>query len=116
MRRIDALFTARPFFGARRIAATLTQDGFPVDRKRGRRLMRLIGIEALGPKPRTTKPAPGRKIYPYLLRDMKIDRPGQVWAADITYIQIGKGLLYLVARDFWPQVDETWGSQHDRGE
>jgi len=101
MRRIDALFTARPFFGARRIAATLTEEGFPIDRKRARRLMRLMGIEALGPKPRTTKPAPGHKIYPYLLRDMKIDRPGQVWAADITYIPIGKGFLYLVAVIDW---------------
>jgi putative transposase len=101
MRRIDALFTARPFFGARRIAATLTADGFPIDRKRARRLMRLMGIEALGPKPRTTKPAPGHKIFPYLLRDMTIDRPGQVWAADITYIPIGKGFLYLVAVIDW---------------
>jgi len=101
MRRIDTLFTARPFFGARRIAATLTAEGFPIDRKRARRLMRLMGIEALGPKPRTTQPAPGHKIYPYLLRDMRIDRPGQVWAADITYIPIGKGFLYLVAVIDW---------------
>ena len=69
MRRIDALFTARPFFGARRIARTLSEEGFPIERKRVRRLMRRMGIEALGPKPRTTKPAPGHKIYPYLLRD-----------------------------------------------
>ena len=101
MRRIDALYTARPFFGARRMAATLTEDGFPIDRKRARRLMRLMGIEALGPKPRTTKPTPGHKIYPYLLRDMKIDRPGQVWAADITYVPIGKGFLYLMAVIDW---------------
>jgi putative transposase len=101
MRRIDALFTARPFFGARRIAKTLSRDGFPIDRKRVARLMRKMGIEALGPKPRTTKPAPGHKIYPYLLRDLKIDRPGQVWAADITYIPIGKGFLYLVAVIDW---------------
>ena len=83
MRRIDVLFTARPFFGARRIARTLTQEGFPIERKRVRRLMRLMGIEALGPKPRTSNPAPGHKIYPYLLRDMTIERPNQVWAADI---------------------------------
>ncbi len=101
MRRIDALFTARPFFGARRIAKTLSEDGFPIDRKRVRRLMRKMGIEALGPKPRTTKPAPGHKIYPYLLRDLKIERPGHVWAADITYIPIGKGFLYLVAVIDW---------------
>ena len=101
MRRIDALFTARPFFGARRIARTLSEDGFPIDRKRVRRLMLLMGIEALGPKPRTTKRAPGHKIYPYLLRDLKIERPNHVWAADITYIPIGKGFLYLVAVIDW---------------
>ena len=101
MRRIDALFTARPFFGARRIARTLSEGGFPIDRKRARRLMRLIGIEALGPKPRTTKPAPEHKIYPYLLRDLTIDRPNQVWAADITYIPIGRGFLYLTAVIDW---------------
>ena len=101
MRRIDALFTERPFFGARRIAKTLSEDGFPIDRKRVRRLMRKMGIEALGPKPRTTRPAPGHKIYPYLLRDLKIERPGHVWAADITYIPIGKGFLYLVAVIDW---------------
>src|SRR5271166_2264954 len=101
IRRIDSLFTQRPFFGARRIAKTLSEDGFPINRKRVRRLMRRMGIEALGPKPRTTKPAPGHKIYPYLLRDLKIERPGHVWAADITYIPIGKGFLYLVAVIDW---------------
>jgi putative transposase len=101
MRRIDVLFTARPFFGARRIARTLTEEGFPIERKRVRRLMRLMGIEALGPKPRTSNPAPGHKIYPYLLRNMTIERPNQVWAADITYIPIGRGFLYLVAVIDW---------------
>jgi putative transposase len=101
MRRIDALFTARPFFGARRIARTLSVEGFPIDRKRVRRLMRVMGIEALGPKPRTTKPAPGHKIYPYLLRDLTIDRPNHVWAADLTYIPIGRGFLYLAAVIDW---------------
>ena len=74
MRRIDALYTERPFFGARRIARTLIEEGFPIDRKRARRLMRLMGIEALGPKPRTSKPTPGHKIYPYLLRGLSIER------------------------------------------
>src|SRR5271157_3896161 len=101
MRRIDALFTARPFFGARRIARTLSEEGFPIDRKRVRRLMRRMGIEALGPKPRTSNPAPGHKVYPYLLRDLTIERPNQVWAADITYIPIGRGFLYLVAVIDW---------------
>jgi putative transposase len=101
MRRIDALFIARPFFGARRIARTLTEDGFPIDRKRVRRLMRRREIEALGPKPRTSKPAPGHKIYPYLLRGLSIERPNQVWAADITYIPLPRGFLYLVAVIDW---------------
>ncbi len=101
MRRIDALFTARPFFGARRIARTLSEEGFPINRKRVRRLMRRMGIEALGPKPRTSNPAPGHKVYPYLLRDLTIERPNQVWAADITYIPIGRGFLYLVAVIDW---------------
>jgi putative transposase len=101
MRRIDALYTERPFFGARRIARTLTEDGFAIDRKRARRLMRQMGIEAPGPKPKTTKPAPGHKIYPYLLRGVMIERPNQVWAADITYILIGRGFLYLVAVIDW---------------
>jgi putative transposase len=101
MRRIDALHTERPFLGSRRIAKTLSQEGLSINRKRVRRLMRLMGIEALGPKPRTTTPAPGHKIYPYLLREMTIDRPNQVWAADITYIPIGRGFLYLVAVIDW---------------
>ncbi len=79
------------------MTAMLRGGGLTVNRKRVRRLMRIMGIAALGPKPRTTKPAPGHKIYPYLLRDLVIDRPNQVWAADITYIPIGRGFLYLVA-------------------
>lgn len=101
MRRIDTLFMAWPFLGSRRMTAMLRGEGLTVNRKRVRRLMRIMGIAALGPKPRTTKPAPGHKIYPYLLRDLVIDRPNQVWAADITYIPIGRGFLYLVAIIDW---------------
>ena len=72
-----------------------------MNRKRVQRLMRLMGIAALGPKPRTSKPAPGHKIYPYLLRNLAIERANQVWAADITYIPIGRGFLYLVAVMDW---------------
>jgi putative transposase len=72
-----------------------------VNRKRVQRLMRKMGIAALFPRPRTTKPAPGHRIYPYLLRNLTIDRPNQVWAADITYIPIGRGFLYLVAVIDW---------------
>ena len=101
MRRLDELFLAHPFLGSRRMAAILRSEGQPINRKRVQRLMRLMGIAALGPKPRTSKPAPGHKIYPYLLRDLIIDRPNQVWAADITYIPMTRGFLYLVAIIDW---------------
>jgi len=101
MRRIDELFTAWPFLGSRRMAAMLRADGRAINRKRAQRLMRKMGIAALGPKPRTTKPAPGHKIFPYLLRGLAIERPNQVWASDITYIPIGRGFLYLVAVIDW---------------
>ena len=101
MRRIDELFTAWPFLGSRRMAAMLRADGHAINRKRAQRLMRKMGIAALGPKPRTTKPAPGHKIFPYLLRGLSIERPNQVWASDITYIPIGRGFLYLVAVIDW---------------
>jgi putative transposase len=101
MRRIDELFTAWPFLGSRRITAMLRAEGLFVNRKRVQRLMRLMGIAALGPKPRTSKPAPGHRIYPYLLRDVTIERANHVWAADITYIPIERGFLYLVAIIDW---------------
>jgi putative transposase len=101
MRQIDELFTAWPFLGSRRMARMLGGDSQAVNRKRVQRLMRTMGIAALGPKPRTSKPAPGHKIFPYLLRGLTIERPNQVWAADITYIPIGRGFLYLVAIMDW---------------
>lgn len=92
MRRIDALFMAWPFLGSRRMTSMLRADGLTVNRKRvQQRRMRRMGIAALGAKPKTTKPAPGHKIFPYLLRDVVIDRPNQVWTADIIYIPIGRG-------------------------
>ena len=101
LRRLDELFLAWPFFGSRRMTAMLRGEGQRINRKRVRRLMRLMGLTALGPKPQTTKPAPGHKIYPYLLRGLVIDRANQVWAADITYVPIGRGFLYLVAIMDW---------------
>ena len=101
IRRIDELFTAWPFLGSRRMAALLRTAGHAVNRKHVQRLMRRMGIAALGPKPRTTKPVPGHKIFPYLLRNLAIDRTNQVWAADITYVPIGRGFLYLVAVIDW---------------
>jgi putative transposase len=101
LRRIDELFTRWPFLGSRRMTAMLRAEGQAINRKRVQRLMRRMGIVALGPKPRTTKPAPGHTIFPYLLRDMTVERANQVWAADITYIPIGRGFLYLVAVMDW---------------
>ena len=101
LRRIDELFTNWPFLGSRRMAALLRAEGETINRKRVQRLMRRMGIAALGPKPRTTKPAPGHRIYPYLLCDVTVERANQVWAADITYIPIGRGFLYLVAIIDW---------------
>jgi putative transposase len=87
MRRIDELFTTWPFLGSRRMTAMPRAEGALVNRKRVQRLMRWIGIAALGPKPKTTKPAPGHKIYPYLLRGVAIERANHVWAADISVPQ-----------------------------
>ena len=101
MRRIDELFTAWPFLGSRRMAKMLQGEGRGINRKRVRRLMRKMGIAALGPKPRTSQPAAGHKIFPYLLRGLAIARANQVWCADITYIPIGRGFLYLVAVMDW---------------
>lgn len=102
MKLIDRQYLATPFYGARKIAVELKkQKGLSVNRKRVRRLMQRMGIRAVYRRPRTTKPAPGHKIYPYLLRDMKITRPNQVWAADITYIPMARGFLYLVTIIDW---------------
>jgi putative transposase len=98
VRRIDELFTAWPFLGSRRLTILLRAEGYSINRKH---VQRLMGISALVPKPSTTKPAPGHKIFSYQLRDLVIDWPNQVWAADITYIPIGRGFLYLVAIIDW---------------
>jgi putative transposase len=109
LRRIDELFTRWPFLGSRRMTAMLRAEGQPINRKRVQRLMRRMGIAALGPKPRTTKAAPGHTIFPYLLREVRVERPNQVWAADITYIPIGRGFLYLVAvMDWWSRAVLAW--------
>src|SRR6266566_2318194 len=89
--------TTWPLLGSRRLTALLRTEGRSVNRKRVQRLMRKMGIAALGPGPRTTKPAPGHKIFPYLLRGITVEQPNQVWCADITYIPLGRGFLYLVA-------------------
>jgi putative transposase len=101
MRRIDELHLQLPFYGSRRMAFELNKEDRGVNRKRVQRLMRVMGIEALVPRPGTSKPAPGHKIYPYLLRGLVIAEPNHVWAADITYIPMARGFLYLVAIIDW---------------
>lgn len=101
MRRIDEMHLKRPFYGSRRIRDWLQDEGYEINRKRVQRLMRRMGIRALYPKPRTSQPGKGHKIYPYLLRDRVIDRANQVWATDISYIPMAKGFVYLVAVIDW---------------
>jgi putative transposase len=101
MRRIDELHLELPFYGSRRMMFELNQEGRGVNRKRVRRLMRVMGIEALVPRPGTSKAAPGHRIYPYLLRGLAITEPNHVWASDITYIPMAHGFLYLVAIIDW---------------
>ncbi len=102
MRLIDKIFMAHPYFGARRIRSMLRREHDKhVTRKRVRRLMKLMGLETVYRRPRTSQPGDGHKIYPYLLRDLEVTGPNQVFAADITYIPMAKGFLYLVAVIDW---------------
>ena len=101
MRRIDELFLKYPFYGARRMALHLRRDGVRIGRRRAARLMRLMGLQAIYRAPRTSAPHPGHRVYPYLLRGLAIERPNHVWCADITYIPVRRGFLYLVAIMDW---------------
>ena len=101
MRRIDELFLKYPFYGSRQMVRQLLREGITVGRHRVRRLMRLMGLEAIYQKPRTSDPHPAHRIYPYLLRGMMIETPNRVWCADITYIPVQRGFLYLVAIMDW---------------
>jgi len=101
MRLIDRQFLATPFYGSRRMAECLKRTGEAVNRKRVQRLMTLMGLEALHPKPRTTATAPGAKAYPYLLRDRKLTRVDEVWSSDITYVPMRHGFMYLTAVIDW---------------
>jgi len=101
MRRIDELYLAAPFYGARRMVAVLRREHWTVNRKRVRRLMRVMRIEAIYQKPNTSRSHPDHVVYPYLLRGLVIDRSNQVWCADITYIPLAKGFVYLVAVMDW---------------
>ncbi len=101
MRQLDELHLKWPFYGSRRLCVELQQRGHSVNRKRVQRLMRKMGLRAIYPKLRTSHPGKGHKIYPYLLRDLRIDHPNQVWASDICYIPMAKGFMYLTAIIDW---------------
>jgi putative transposase len=97
MRLIDAQFLETPWAGSRRMARHLRRAGYVVGRKRVRRLMAKMGLTPIYQRPRTSTPRPEHRVFPYLLRDLVIDRPNQVWCADITYLPMRRGFLYLVA-------------------
>jgi putative transposase len=101
MRQIDAEYTAHPFYGSRKMTRWLVQQGEAVNRKRVQRLMRLMGLEAIYPKPRLSAAGRGQRIFPYLLRNVCINRPDQVWSTDITYIPLPAGFMYLAAIIDW---------------
>jgi putative transposase len=101
MRRMDELHLEFPFAGSRMLRDLLAQEGIAIGRRHVATLMKRMGIEAIYRKPHTSKPALGHKIYPYLLRGMKVDRPNQVWAMDITYVPMARGFVYLAAVVDW---------------
>lgn len=101
MRKVDEQFMKTPWYGSRQMARYLRRQGYVVGRKRIRRLMRKIGLTPVYQVPHTSKPHPDHRIYPYLLRNLTIDRPNQVWCADVTYIPMHGGFLYLVAIMDW---------------
>ncbi len=101
MRLIDEEYTAHPFLGSRRLTKWLMEQGEEVNRKRVQRLMRVMGLEAIYPKPKLSAAGRGHRIYPYLLRDVRIQRPDQVWSTDITYVPLACGFMYLAAIIDW---------------
>ena len=101
MRLLDEQYTRTPFYGSRKMTAWLHTQGYPVERKRVRRLLQLMGLEAIYPQPRTSVPGTTEQRYPYLLRGMPIERCNQVWSCDITYIRLQRGFIYLMAIIDW---------------
>ena len=109
MRRLDELHLEHPVYGSRKLGVLLRREGLEMNRKRVVRLLRLMGIEAIYAKPRTSLPEPGHQIYPYLLRDVEVTGPDQVWCLDITYVPMATGFMYLVAvMDWWSRYVLGW--------
>lgn len=101
MRLIDEQYTRTPFYGYRKVTVSLREQGYPVNKKRVQRLMQALGLEAIYPKPNLSRPHPENRVYPYLLRGVAIERVNQVWSADITYVRLTGGWMYLVAVIDW---------------
>jgi putative transposase len=109
MRLLDEQYTACPFYGSRRMTAWLIRQGEVVNRKRVQRLLRIMGLEAIYPKPRLSAPGAGHRVYPYLLRDVAVERPRHVWSADITYLPLPGGFMYLAATiDWYSRLVVAW--------
>ncbi len=109
MRLIDEEYIRHPFYGSRKMRAYLNRLGYPVNRKRVQRLMRKMGLASIAPKPNTSRRAPEHKVYPYLLRDLAINRPNQVWCSDLTYIRLEGGFAYLtVVMDWHSRYVLSW--------
>jgi len=109
MRLLDEQYTRTPFYGVRKMTHWLRNQGWRINPKRVRRLLRRMGLEAIYAKPRLSKPAPGHRIYPYLLRGLEIFRPDQVWATDVTYIRLRGGFIFLVAiLDWFSRYVVSW--------
>ena len=110
MRRMDELYLNCPWYGSRQMVRALRRLGHEVGRKRVRRLMRVMGLRSVAPRPNTSRRAPGHRVYPYLLRDLAVVRPNQVWCADLTYLPMAHGFLYLVAiMDWYSRKVLSWG-------
>lgn len=109
MRRLDELHLERPVYGSRRLTVLLQREGIPVNRKRVVRLLQVMGVEAIYPKRSVSSPGEGHRIYPYLLKDLEISGPDQVWCSDITYVPMANGFMYLVATmDWWSRYVLGW--------
>ena len=109
MRLIDEEYTRHPFYGSRKLRDYLIRQGYQVNRKRVRRLMQLMGLVSIAPKPNTSRPSPKHKVYPYLLRGLDINRPNQVWCSDITYIRLDHGFVFLtVVMDWHSRYVLSW--------
>lgn len=109
MRLLDEEYTRHPFYGSRKLRDYLRRQGYQVNRKRVRRLMKRMGLVSIAPKPNTSRPAPGHRVYPYLLKEMEIDRVNQVWCSDITYLPLNSGFVYLtVVMDWYSRFVLAW--------